>query len=551
MVFCVLFAGFLWLERLRGDQVAVGVACVTVATVGGAIVAPRLDGSEPWLDYEAIAENLEPEKAASFTWDHGYGPLRWPRDGREVLRIKAPAPTYWKTVNLDEFDGLRWKSSGGQHITQDVEFIRPQWLQTIRVIDRGLRSSQIVGAGTTLQVLPGGPSSASISPGTFVALNKPIEPGSSYAARVYVPRPTPAQLRKAPDFYPGFTSEYLDMDVPSRDPKFAPTTIQFQQWGTPGPPDRLYANGFEPRGGLRVLDRSPYERMYELARRLRGVSSSPYDFVQRVLERVEGGATYSENPPPSRVPLVDFLFRDKLGYCQHFSGAMALLLRMGGVPARVASGFSPGRFDKKRGQYIIRDDDAHSWVEAYFPRYGWVTFDPTPAASPARSQLTDSAGTPASGVRPDLPVLGQAGDRPFAIGDSRTTLAPIDDGGGWWRLPALLAALALLLAGATARIVRRGRLPGPPLAPELAELQRALHRSRRTPPAHMTLRRLEEALGGSDAARGYLRALRAQRFAGDGAGPTAAQRRALRRELGAGLGLRGRVRAWWALPPRL
>jgi protein-glutamine gamma-glutamyltransferase len=550
MVFCMLFAGFLWLERLRGDQVAVGIACVALATVAGAIVAPKLDGGEPWLDYQAIAEDLEPEKAATFTWDHGYGPLRWPRDGREVLRIKAPAPTYWKTVNLDEFDGLRWKDSGPKRINQDVEFIRPQWLHTIRVIDRGLRSSQIVGAGTTLQVLPGGPSSVSISPGTFVALNKPIEPGTSYAARVYIPRPTPAQLRKAPTLYPGFTTEYLDMDVPSRDPRFAPKTIQFPSWGVPGGPDRLYANGFEPRGGTRVLRASPYERMYALARRLQAAATTPYDFVQRVLERVEGGATYSETPPPSRVPLVDFLFRDKLGYCQQFSGAMALLLRMGGVPARVASGFSPGRFDRKRGQYIIRDDDAHSWVEAYFPRYGWVTFDPTPAASPARSQLTDSAGPTPSGPRPDLPVLGQAGDRPFATGDPRTALAPVDGGDGW-RLPTLAAALALLLAGATLRIVRRGRLPGPPLAPELAELQRALHRSRRTPPAHMTLRRLEELLGGSDAARGYLRALRDQRFAGGGPGPTAAQRRALRRELGAGLGLRGRLRGYWALPPKL
>ena len=108
--------------------------------------------------------------------------------------------------------------------------------------------------------------------------------------------------------------------------------------------------------------------------------------------------------------------------------------------------------------------------------------------------------------------------------------------------------IALLAAGVVVAI-RRGRVPDGPLAPELAELQRALHRSGRTPPAAMTLTGLERTLGGSDAAIGYLRALQARRFGGAGSGPTAAQRRALRRELGSGLGFAGRLRAWWALPP--
>jgi hypothetical protein len=112
-----------------------------------------------------------------------------------------------------------------------------------------------------------------------------------------------------------------------------------------------------------------------------------------------------------------------------------------------------------------------------------------------------------------------------------------------------LGVLAVALLGGAALAVRRGRLPGEPIAPELAELQRALHRSGRTPPAHTTLAQLESLLGGSDAARGYLRAVRAQRFGAGGDGPTPAERRALRRELGSGLGLRGRLRAWWALPP--
>jgi protein-glutamine gamma-glutamyltransferase len=81
---------------------------------------------------------------------------------------------------------------------------------------------------------------------------------------------------------------------------------------------------------------------------------------------------------------------------------------------------------------------------------------------------------------------------------------------------------------------------------------RALRRSGRMPATGMTLTRLEKVLGGSQAALGYLRAVREHRYASAGAPvPTRAQRRALRAELGAGLGPLGRLRAWWALPPRL
>src|SRR5262249_43010915 len=129
---------------------------------------------------------------------------------------------------------------------------------------------------------------------------------------------------------------------------------------------------------------------------LKGGSSDPYDFVQHVIARVQRDARYTETPPsPGNLePLDAFLFRDRAGYCQHFAGATALLLRMGGVPARVVAGFSPGSRDG--ADHIVRDLDAHSWVEVYFPQYGWVTFDPTPGDSPARGQQTDTLAVKAS-----------------------------------------------------------------------------------------------------------------------------------------------------------
>ena len=110
------------------------------------------------------------------------------------------------------------------------------------------------------------------------------------------------------------------------------------------------------------------------------------------------------------MPLDAFLFRDKAGYCQQFSGAMALLLRMGGVPARVAAGFTPGDArHRARREFVVRDFDAHSWVEAYFPGYGWVTFDPTPAIAPARAQ--DPGAVDDAARRPRRAAAGDAATR--------------------------------------------------------------------------------------------------------------------------------------------
>ena len=63
------------------------------------------------MDYEKIAESFAPAASVSFDFSHRYGPLDWPRDGREVLRVKATRPAYWKAENLDDFDGLRWRAS--------------------------------------------------------------------------------------------------------------------------------------------------------------------------------------------------------------------------------------------------------------------------------------------------------------------------------------------------------------------------------------------------------------------------------------------------------
>jgi len=86
---------------------------------------------------------------------------------------------------------------------------------------------------------------------------------------------------------------------------------------------------------------------------------------------------------PRRIPedpLAYFLFERKKGHCEYFASSMAVMLRSLRIPSRLVTGFRTGEFNDLTGQYVVRASNAHSWVEAYFPGAGWVSFDPTPAA---------------------------------------------------------------------------------------------------------------------------------------------------------------------------
>lgn len=79
-------------------------------------------------------------------------------------------------------------------------------------------------------------------------------------------------------------------------------------------------------------------------------------------------------------PIEDFLFRYKSGQCEYFASSMVLLLRSQGIPARLVTGFLGGEYNPFEGYYIVRDSNAHAWVEAWVPGEGWRIFDPTPPA---------------------------------------------------------------------------------------------------------------------------------------------------------------------------
>ncbi len=79
-------------------------------------------------------------------------------------------------------------------------------------------------------------------------------------------------------------------------------------------------------------------------------------------------------------PMEDFLFYSKEGYCEHFATSMVMLLRSSGIHARLVTGFLEGEWNELGSYFIVRQQDAHSWVEAYIEGAGWVRFDPTPSA---------------------------------------------------------------------------------------------------------------------------------------------------------------------------
>jgi len=560
--FALLLAAFLWLERVQRATAPAALGVVAAACLLALVTAPRLDGAA-LLDYDRLGESLTGGVSTSYDWSHRYGPLDWPRDGREVLRVKARDRAYWKAADLTQFDGVRWREDSelrGQTLDTPLRRDRPRWQQRITVTLRALRSTRFVAAGTALQISKSPRQPVPAGPGLYETADKPLRRGNSYDATVYTPRPTAAEMRASTQTAVGtayresLRRQYALIGLPAATARGRPRVAAMPLWGERGAPPVF--DGASQQPTRLAVAGTPYARTYALARRLRARSATSYDFVRAVERHLAAGFTYSETPRRSGNPLQSFLFDERAGYCQQFSGAMALLLRLGGVPARIATGFAPGSPSSERGgQYVVRDIDAHSWVEVFFPNIGWVTRDPTPAASPARSQSADLAptGQPSSATLDGESSSAAPDSDPQREPSAPATSAGPKQGGSPWAALAIAAAslaLAALAALLVARARRRGHRGGED--PWLADLRRALRRSGPAAYPHTTLDALAQGFAGTPA-EGYVRELAAVRYGyGYATGaPTRAQRAGLRRELARGLGARGRLRAWWALPPQI
>ncbi|MBJ94437.1 MAG: hypothetical protein CMP23_08145 [Rickettsiales bacterium] len=148
-------------------------------------------------------------------------------------------------------------------------------------------------------------------------------------------------------------------------------------------------------------------RFNEIAREWTEGATSAVDRALVVQRTLRGDFDYSLDQEASTYddPLLAFLDEVQEGHCEYFATAMTVLLRSLGIPSRVVNGFYGGEWNPVGEYWLLRQRDAHSWVEVWFPSAGWVIFDPTPAAGTGfggRARLTIRARIAAIGDYAEL-----------------------------------------------------------------------------------------------------------------------------------------------------
>jgi hypothetical protein len=385
-----------------------------IALFGAQVAAPRA-GWQPFDHPHHLAQfhELDPSQT--------YGPLEDRRTGAVMLDVTARQPALWQMQVLEAFDNRRWLAA-----REDSHLPEPAARRhTIKVEVRGLRNRLIVSPGRLLKV--GGAGALAVERGEGRAVLDTPSEGDTYWVRAATVNVSEARLAKIP-VPAGRRYQSLTQIGLGPPPRYVPYPLAELANDMPQP--------------LRGTD---WGRLFHLSYRLSHGVESELAVVRRVENFLlhEGRFHYTTDVgTPGIEPLMEFLFHTHQGYCQHFAGAAALLLRVSGVPTRVVVGFATGE-QVSHDTWAVRDEDAHAWIEVYFPSVGWVPFNPTPAAA-------------AADVSPGLDVL-QASAAPTA-----------GPGGGIVGLAggaALLIALALLVA----RLARR-RAPRTQLAELLVRL---------------------------------------------------------------------------------
>ena len=401
----IILAAALWvLAGLRAARPApalvAGAAVVLIAAGASTSAAVAKEGVLAWERWSPSGSGQP--VSVSYVWEGTYGGIEFAKKRTKVLRITGPKRgLYWRATTLDQFDSDRWLenptplSTGpargrlpNDPLLPTRSLNRRTWVrQDVEVL--ALRDTHIVAAGQPVAL--NAPSLGGVFhlSGGLARVYNGLKRGQTYTAYSYAPRPGPAELAPLGATYPPALDRFLDIGRTRVDP-----------FGTPGR-DRLVDGLFADD---RYLALWPYEEMWQQARRLRADARTPYGAVVAIETwlRSTGGFSYDQSPPAADglPPLAHFVAEGKRGYCQHFAGAMALMLRMLGIPARVAAGFTSGTYED--GGWTVTDHNAHAWVEVWFPDYGWLPFDPTPgrgslAASYSASSTGFNAGDAADG----------------------------------------------------------------------------------------------------------------------------------------------------------
>jgi transglutaminase-like putative cysteine protease len=299
-----------------------------------------------------------------------------------VMQVRAQRPSYWVGETFDTWQGQSWVESQPvprQPLRESSPFVLPISFGDVVFGQSDLQTFYVASATANLVFhaesaselwFPAGKIYVS-DDGTIVS-PLGLGSGSIYTVDSQVSAATPAQLR--------------DDDSP------------FSL-----PPETLRQEEQLPH---------PYPRVLALARSITARDTTTYDKVQSLIHWIGAHTHYSENIPPlpAGADTVDeFLFGNRVGFCEQISTSLAVMLRSLDIPAREAVGYVPGGFNPITDLYQVHANDAHAWVQVWFPGYGWEDFDPTasvPAASPSpgATALRD-VGRALSRV-PPVPVAG-------------------------------------------------------------------------------------------------------------------------------------------------
>lgn len=355
-----------------------------------------------------------------------------------VMYVRTGAPAYWRGLVFDTYhDGVWTASRTGYRETQP--YVPPRLLppppngnlgtfvQTFRVL-RPLPG--VINAAYPIQSLYA-PVSAlrEDAYGTFHTPDQ-LRPGQTYSVVSYLSNLTPTVLRSADPM----DQEHLDA-YPDNYNAYTETSLSASA--------SSLAESFQ--------------------------SETEFDTVIAVTRYLQGNYRYSLQLPPvpaGKDPVDWFLFDVKTGYCEQFATAATLMLRHLGIPTRLATGYATGDYDPVLNQSVVREHDAHAWIEVWFPGSGWVPVDPTPGVDPLAATRFPNHWA-AGGIARLLPHL--AIGAPGAVVGSLGALAAVP--------PAV--AVALIAALAYAWLRRRSWAPRRVSHPGESELLRLYERVQR------------------------------------------------------------------------
>lgn len=400
-----------------------GLALVVVAVGGATTNAVAKDGFVNWSRWDPYDRPDDPVDV-SYVWDGNYGGIRFPDKRTTVLRIKASglqSRLYWRATTLDVYNGAGWieqldpanRFDAGEDVVPagDDPFLpaeaKKRSAQTKQEVEvEALAESRLLGSSQAVRWRTSGEDGALLMTNGAVVLNRELEQGERYTVWSYVPKDaTPKVLSEAGTDYPGAIYPYL-LAQPELDATALP------RFGAPGR-DQYMEDLFDES-----VDAQDHRTVYDTAKVVTAGQDTPYGATVALLSWFrgeEGGFSYTEQPPVELAtkPLLSFL-DTKQGYCQHFAGEMALMLRYLGIPARVAAGFTSGTYKSGADEWVVTDHDAHTWVEVFFPGVGWLTFDPTPgrgqidaAFDPYSDRFDAREAAALGGAFLDIPEVGE------------------------------------------------------------------------------------------------------------------------------------------------